>query len=57
MFTITCVFAWLVSSSGICLFGFLVGRCARKLPVLDDFLPWTMHRDRVGVSRYEQQDE
>jgi hypothetical protein len=28
------------------LFGFFVGRCARKLPVIDDKLPWAMHRGR-----------
>ena len=28
------------------LFGFFVGRCARKLPVIDDKLPWAIHRDR-----------
>jgi hypothetical protein len=27
-------------------FGFFVGRCARRLPVIDDNLPWTMHRGR-----------
>jgi hypothetical protein len=26
------------------LFGFWTGRCARKLPIIDDNLPWTMHR-------------
>lgn len=26
------------------LFGFLVGRCGRKLPILDSNLPWTMYR-------------
>jgi hypothetical protein len=26
------------------LFGFFVGRCARKLPIIDNNLPWTMHR-------------
>jgi hypothetical protein len=28
------------------LFGFFVGRCARKLPVIDDKLPWAIHRGR-----------
>jgi hypothetical protein len=32
----------LVCSSGLGLFGFFLGRCARKLPILDDHLPWTM---------------
>lgn len=25
-----------------CIFSFWVGRCARKIPVIDDDLPWTM---------------
>ena len=29
------------------LFSFAVGRCARKLPVIDDGLPWVMHRSAV----------
>jgi hypothetical protein len=29
------------------LFGFFVGRCARKLPIIDDNLPWTMHRGQI----------
>ena len=28
-------------------FGFFVGRCARKLPFLDDNLPWTLHRSQI----------
>ena len=56
MFAISCVFAWLATSSGMCLFGFFVGRCARKLPFLDDVLPWTMHREGVDESRHDQED-
>jgi hypothetical protein len=38
----------LVSSSfTLGLFGFFVGRCARKLPVIDDKLPWAIHRGQV----------
>jgi hypothetical protein len=33
-------------SLAMCLFGFLMGRFARKLPVVDNNLPWTMHRDQ-----------
>jgi hypothetical protein len=29
------------------LFGFFVGRCSRKLPIIDDKLPWTMHRSQI----------
>ena len=31
------------------LFGFFVGRCARKLPIVDDNLPWTMHRSQMPL--------
>lgn len=30
-----------------CVLAFLVGRCARKLPFLDDRIPWTMRRDQA----------
>jgi hypothetical protein len=29
------------------MFGFWIGRCARKLPIIDDNLPWTMHREQA----------
>jgi hypothetical protein len=29
------------------LFGFFVGRCARKLPILDDNIPWTLRRGQL----------
>jgi hypothetical protein len=32
-----------------CVFGFFVGRCARRLPVLDDHLPWTLHRGQSST--------
>jgi hypothetical protein len=38
---------WLACSVGLCLFGFFVGRCARKLPIIDSKLPWTLSRDQV----------
>ena len=31
------------------LFGFWIGRCARKLPIIDDKLPWTVHRDQIAT--------
>lgn len=30
------------------LFGFFVGRCARKLPIIDNHLPWTMHLSQMA---------
>lgn len=35
-------------SSSLFIFGFFVGRCARKMPILDYYLPWTLHRGQVG---------
>ena len=31
------------------LFGFFVGRCARKMPIVDDKLPWAIHRGAVAA--------
>jgi hypothetical protein len=38
---------WLACSFGLCLFGFFVGRCARKLPIIDSRLPWTLSRHQI----------
>ena len=35
------------SSAGVFVFGFWTGRCARKHPIIDDNLPWTMRRDQA----------
>jgi hypothetical protein len=32
------------------LLGFWLGRCARKLPIIDDNLPWTLHRDQIPAA-------
>jgi hypothetical protein len=34
----------LTCSVALCLFGFFVGRCARKIPILDEHLPRALHR-------------
>jgi len=47
MLTLIYGFALVAASSITGLFGFFVGRCARKLPVIDDNLPWTLHRGRA----------
>ena len=40
----------LVACSSIMgLYGFFVGRCARKLPIIDNNLPWTMSRSQVPI--------
>jgi hypothetical protein len=41
-------FALVAISLATGLFGFFVGRCARKLPVIDDNLPWTVHRGQLN---------
>jgi hypothetical protein len=42
------IYAFLLLSSLVMgVFGFWVGRCARKLPIIDNNLPWTLHRDQI----------
>ena len=38
---------WLAVLATTNLFSFAVGRCARRLPVIDYGLPWVMHRSSV----------
>lgn len=47
MFIVIYTLIWLACSLTICLLSFFVGRCARKLPVIDDGLPWALHRSHV----------
>lgn len=47
MFIVIYTLIWLACSLTICLLSFIVGRCARKLPVIDDGLPWVLHRSHV----------
>ena len=35
------------SSLGLGFFGFFLGRCARKIPIIDDKLPWAIHRGQA----------
>lgn len=51
MFLAACVFLWVTSLLGVFLFGFLFGRCARKLPIIDETLPWTLHWGQVAMPR------
>lgn len=37
----------LTCSSTLCIFGFFVGRCARKIPILDEHLPRALHRGAI----------
>lgn len=50
---VTYTIIWLASSFGLCLFGFLLGRCARRLPIIDSRLPWTLSRDQ-STRAYEK---
>lgn len=46
---LTAIYALILiaSSSVLGLFGFFVGRCARKLPMIDNHLPWALHRGQI----------
>ncbi len=37
----------LIVCGALCLVALLTARCARRLPILDEDLPWTLHRDQV----------
>jgi hypothetical protein len=47
MFILTYALLLLACSATTGLFGFFVGRCARKLPIIDSHLPWTMNRAQL----------
>jgi hypothetical protein len=49
------IITWLACSFGLALFGFFVGRCARKLPIIDDRLPWALSRDQTMHANEDQQ--
>jgi len=51
----TYIIIWLACSLGLCLFGFWVGRTARRLPIIDSRLPWTLSRDQVKSACEKQQ--
>jgi hypothetical protein len=38
---------FLACSLILSIFAFWIGRCARKLPIVDNNLPWTMSRDQA----------
>ena len=43
MFIVLYTILWFLATLCIFIFGFLVGRFARKLPIIDDAVPWTLH--------------
>jgi hypothetical protein len=49
MLTLIYGFALVASSFTLGLFGFFVGRCARKMPIIDDHMPWAIHRGQVAA--------
>jgi hypothetical protein len=50
MFMLFCTLLLPAYSAIIGLVGFWVGRCARKLPIIDDNLPWTLSRSQIPAS-------
>jgi hypothetical protein len=42
-----------VCSFILCIFGFAVGRCARKIPILDNNLPRALHRGEIPFESSE----
>jgi len=38
---------FLICSLALSVFSFWIGRCARKIPIIDNNLPWTMSRARA----------
>jgi len=53
MITLSLVLILPVSSVIMGLLGFWVGRCARKLPIIDNNLPWTLHRSQIPAAAEE----
>jgi len=48
MFMPICILIYLSCSFILCLVSFILGRCARRLPVIDDGLPWVMSRSMIS---------
>jgi hypothetical protein len=49
MLTLIYGFVLVASSFTLGLFGFFVGRCARKMPIIDDHMPWAIHRGQAAA--------
>jgi hypothetical protein len=50
MITLFCLLILPACSSFMGVFGFWIGRCARKLPIIDDNLPWTLNRSQIQAA-------
>jgi hypothetical protein len=49
MHTVINVLIWIGCSLSLSVFSFVLGRCARRLPLLDDcMVPWVMHRGAIS---------
>jgi hypothetical protein len=57
MFILIYTAMWLLASLGLLMFGFLAGRFSRKLPVIDNALPWTLHWGEILPDRSRSQTQ
>lgn len=50
MIILYCMLLLPICSVVMGLLGFWIGRCARRLPIIDDKLPWTLHRNQIPTA-------
>lgn len=50
MIIVICTILLPTCSVTLCIFGFIVGRCARKIPILDNNLPRAIHRGQLPAN-------
>ncbi len=55
MFFVIYTAIWLLASLGLLVFGFLAGRFSRKLPAIDNALPWTLHWGEILPDHHRSQ--
>jgi len=49
MHTVIYILIWIGCSLSLSVFSFILGRCARRLPLIDDcMVPWVMHRGAIS---------
>jgi hypothetical protein len=57
MHTVIYVLIWIGGSLSLSVFSFILGRCARRLPLIDDcMVPWVMHRDVIAAGAQLEQN-
>ncbi len=50
MHTVIYFLIWIGWSLSLNVFSFILGRCARRLPLIDEcMVPWVMHRDAIPL--------